>query len=92
MCFSLNHVTVLQYELYVRTGNKGAASLSDVIYATVYGARGDTGCRLLRKSNNQDMFNQGQVGETTFLSNCYVPKDSQPKDFQSCYCAVSMFN
>ncbi|XP_038056107.1 uncharacterized protein LOC119728107 [Patiria miniata] len=52
---------VYKYELLVRTGDKGAASLSDVIYATVYGERGDMGCRILRKSNNQVMFHQGQV-------------------------------
>ncbi|XP_006811272.1 lipoxygenase homology domain-containing protein 1-like, partial [Saccoglossus kowalevskii] len=53
---------VYMYEVGVHTGDKGAASTDTEIYMTLYGEKGDTGRRQLRKSQkHKTKFQRDQV-------------------------------
>lgn len=61
MCmFSLFH-SVNSYEVHVFTGTMFGAGTDANVYINVYGETGDTGERRLRKSNNLNKFEKGQV-------------------------------
>lgn len=54
-------LTVNSYEVHVFTGTMWGAGTDANVYITVYGEIGDTGERRLRKSNNLNKFEKGQV-------------------------------
>lgn len=54
---------VNSYEVHVFTGTMWGAGTDANVYITVYGEIGDTGERRLRKSNNLNKFEKGQVKE-----------------------------
>lgn len=56
MCFPEN-----TYEVYVFTGTMWGAGTDANVYINIYGERGDTGERKLRKSNHFNKFERGQV-------------------------------
>uniref|UniRef100_A0A3P8UHJ0 Lipoxygenase homology PLAT domains 1 n=1 Tax=Cynoglossus semilaevis TaxID=244447 RepID=A0A3P8UHJ0_CYNSE len=49
------------YEVHVFTGNMWGAGTDANVYVNIYGETGDTGERRLRKSNNLNKFEKGQV-------------------------------
>lgn len=53
---------VNSYEVHVFTGNMWGAGTDANVYVNIYGETGDTGERRLRKSNNLNKFEKGQVG------------------------------
>lgn len=58
LCFSLS---VNSYEVHVFTGTMWGAGTDANVYVNIYGETGDTGERRLRKSNNLNKFEKGQV-------------------------------
>lgn len=57
-CVSL---TVNSYEIHVFTGTMWGAGTDANVYINIYGETGDTGERHLKKSNNLNKFEKGQV-------------------------------
>lgn len=49
------------YEVHVFTGTMWGAGTDANVYINIYGETGDTGERRLRKSNNLNKFEKGQV-------------------------------
>ena len=61
-CQFLTIPTVCKYQLDVYTGDARGAGTDANVYVEVFGKRGDTGRRRLRKSiNNSNKFEQGKV-------------------------------
>lgn len=54
-------LTVNSYDVHVFTGTMWGAGTDANVYITIYGEIGDTGERRLRKSNNLNKFEKGQV-------------------------------
>lgn len=52
---------VKSYDVYVYTGTMWGAGTDANVYINIYGETGDTGERWLRKSNNINKFEKGQV-------------------------------
>lgn len=55
------------YEVHVFTGTMFGAGTDANVYINVYGETGDTGERRLRKSNNLNKFEKGQVSFVSVL-------------------------
>lgn len=53
--------TVNSYEIHVFTGTMWGAGTDANVYINIYGETGDTGERHLKKSNNLNKFEKGQV-------------------------------
>lgn len=53
--------TVNSYEIHVFTGTMWGAGTDANVYVNIYGETGDTGERHLKKSNNLNKFEKGQV-------------------------------
>lgn len=56
-------LAVNSYDVHVFTGTMWGAGTDANVYITVYGEIGDTGERRLRKSNNLNKYETGQVSE-----------------------------
>lgn len=54
-------VSVNSYEVHVFTGTMWGAGTDANVYINIYGETGDTGERWLRKANNLNKFEKGQV-------------------------------
>ncbi|XP_070556277.1 uncharacterized protein [Ptychodera flava] len=50
-----------KYFIHVYTGDEPGADTDANVYICIYGDRGDTGKRLLHRSDNKELFQQGQV-------------------------------
>lgn len=65
-CLKSNHVflcvLVLHYQVHVYTGSQPNADTEANVYIMLFGERGDTGRRLLMRSDNDVTFQEGQVG------------------------------
>lgn len=59
--FLLCSLSVNSYEVHVFTGTMWGAGTDANVYVNIYGETGDTGERRLRKSNNLNKFEKGQV-------------------------------
>ena len=57
------HLPVEKYKVQVFTGSKSMAGTDANVYINVFGERGDTGVRALRKSQNFNKFEKGKVGK-----------------------------
>ena len=68
-CFTLGHhythpyvlILVVSYTIQTHTSTDPGADTDADVYVTLFGDRGDTGRRLLMHSDNEDMFQEGQV-------------------------------
>ena len=49
------------YQVHVYTGSEPSADTDANVYIMLFGERGDTGRRLLQRSNNERKFQEGQV-------------------------------
>ena len=54
-------LAVLKYLIQVTTGAEPMGATDASVYLNVLGEKGDTGKRLLHRSNNDDLFQTGQV-------------------------------
>ena len=61
-----------KYVVQVFTGSKSMAGTDANVYINLFGERGDTGVRGLRKSQNMNKFEKGQVGSTGYMFACTV--------------------
>jgi len=61
LMISCDFLTVNSYEVHVFTGSMWGAGTDANVYIDIYGETGDTGERQLRKSNNLNKFEKGQV-------------------------------
>lgn len=72
----LGVLTVNSYDVHVFTGTMWGAGTDANVYITVYGEIGDTGERRLRKSNNLNKFEKGQVylylSKKINLNSCFM--------------------
>lgn len=64
ICFS-----VIKYQVLVTTGNYWGAGLDGKVYITLIGERGDSGPRLLYKSNRANPFEKGRVSKFKCYTN-----------------------
>ncbi|XP_055968457.1 oxygen-regulated protein 1 [Sorex fumeus] len=62
---------VITYEVHVTTGDLWNAGISANVYISIYGEKGDTGCRQLLKSKNSLKFLRGQT-DTFSLETVYL--------------------
>ena len=63
-------LSVNSYEVHVFTGTMFGAGTDANVYVNVYGEIGDTGERRLRKGNNLNKFEKGQVRFVSVTSTC----------------------
>lgn len=63
-------LSVNSYEVHVFTGTMWGAGTDANVYINMYGEIGDTGERRLRKSNNLNKFEKGQVSFASVASRC----------------------
>ena len=61
------HFSVLKYQLSLHTGDKENADTDGEIYVKLLGDKGNSCRHLLRKSNNEKMFQKGQVSDIHIL-------------------------
>ncbi len=61
-------LSVNSYEVHVFTGTMWGAGTDANVYINIYGEIGDTGERRLRKSNNLNKFEKGQVNSVSVMS------------------------
>lgn len=52
---------VVNYQVYISTGHQEHAETTSSIYLCIYGDRGDSGLRLLAKSDQPIKFQRGMV-------------------------------
>ena len=64
VCLFYRFPTENTYEVSVFTGNMLGAGTDAHVYVNIYGEKGDTGERPLKKSNNLNKFERGQVSQT----------------------------
>lgn len=60
----------IEYEVHVLTGNVWGAGTDANVYVSIYGERGDTGERHLKRSDHFNKFEKGQVRAEVLA--CYV--------------------
>lgn len=58
-------ITVVTYEVEVKTGIVDNAGTNANVHLTLTGVRGDTGARKLKKSANKTKFEKGKVSVQT---------------------------
>lgn len=61
----MSSCSVIRYEVEVYTGREAGADTDANVYIQLFGERGDTGKRGLVQSDNEDMFQEGQVNLLT---------------------------
>lgn len=54
-------LSVIDYEIFIVTGDLWNGGTEANVYIVIYGKRGDTGSRQLLRSNNPLKFRKGQV-------------------------------
>ena len=59
----------MPYNLSLHTGDKDSADTEGAIYVTLMGDKGHSTKQLLRKSDNEKMFQKGQVSKIVLKSN-----------------------
>ena len=65
------HLSVLKYQLSLHTGDKENADTDGEIFVKLLGDKRNSCRHLLRKSNNEKMFQKGQVSGTCPLKFTY---------------------
>ncbi|WAR01120.1 LOXH1-like protein, partial [Mya arenaria] len=58
-----NPLPLEKYKVQVFTGSKSMAGTNANVYVNIFGERGDTGVRFLKKSQNMDKFEKGKMDE-----------------------------
>lgn len=61
LCVLMFHFSVYKYSIQVTTGWEPGSGTDANVYITLNGEKGDTGKRLLHKSE-KELFQEGQVG------------------------------
>ena len=87
------HLSVLKYQLSLHTGDKENADSDGEIFVKLLGDKGNSCRHLLRKSNNEKMFQKGQVSGICLvrLTNIYVCKNVVVQKYIICCTFMKCF-
>ena len=65
--FCVSIFSAVTYQVTVITGNQPGSATDADVYLTIYGEQGDTGKRALIKSDKDEKFQEGQVGNKSVI-------------------------